>query len=115
MFSLDEIDFGSVAAQQETHLSSYFYRSGAFIQAGSVNTYLVLGAKGAGKSAIFKMLFELKNEVRSLKHPHIGINDEPQLREHWETLNNHKLSSSKVTLWRFYFASLIAYRLINEP
>ncbi|MCW1968445.1 MAG: hypothetical protein KIH69_010060, partial [Anaerolineae bacterium] len=33
----------------------------------------------------------------------------------WETLNNHKLSSSKVTLWRFYFASLIAYRLINEP
>lgn len=114
-FTLDDIEFGSISAQQETHLSDYFYRSGAFIQAGDRNTYLVLGAKGAGKSAIYKMLFELKKEIKSFALPHIGIADEPQLRDLWEILISNNLTKSKVNLWKFYFASLLADCLIKDP
>jgi predicted Ser/Thr protein kinase len=60
---LDKLDFGLGAAQQERHLGNYFYRSGAFKLACSDKIYLVLGAKGAGKSAIFRMLRELQSEI----------------------------------------------------
>jgi hypothetical protein len=104
---LESIDFGIGAAQQEQHLKSYFYRSGSFKLASSDKTYLILGAKGAGKSAIFQMLQELHREIPVFKHPNIWVADEPQLRDHWATLKNIGISSH-VTLWRFYVASLIA-------
>lgn len=104
---LDNIDFGLGAAQQEQHLRSYFYRSGSFALACSDKTYLILGAKGAGKSAIFRMFHELQSEVKILSKPNLWISDEPQPRDHWATLKEHGMTS-RVTLWRFYVASLLA-------
>ena len=104
---LETIDFGLGAAQQEKQLRNYFYRSGSFKLASSDKTYLVLGAKGAGKSAIFQMLQELQKEIPIFHPPNIWVADEPQLRDHWATLKNNGVSS-QITLWRFYVASLIA-------
>lgn len=50
--ALENVDFGLGAAQQEQQLKNYFYRSGSFKLACSEKTYLILGGKGAGKSAI---------------------------------------------------------------
>ncbi len=107
MSILEAVDFGLGAAQQEQQLRSYFYRSGSFKLACSDKTYLVLGAKGAGKSAIFRMLQELRTEIPILRSPNLWITDEPQLRDHWATLRKNDVAS-QVTLWRFYVASLIA-------
>jgi hypothetical protein len=104
---LGSIDFGSGAAQQEQHLTNYFYRSGSFNLAASEKTFLVLGAKGAGKSAIFRMLQELNAEIAVLQPPNHWIADEPQLRDHWDILVASGIKSQE-TLWRFYAASLIA-------
>ena len=101
------VDFGLGAAQQEQQLKSYFYRSGSFKLACSDKTYLILGAKGAGKSAIFRMLQELQQEILVLRSPNLWVADEPQLRDHWATLQKNDVSS-QITLWRFYVASLIA-------
>jgi ABC-type multidrug transport system ATPase subunit len=86
--TLEEIDFGLGAAQQEQQLKNYFYRSGSFKLASSDKTYLILGAKGAGKSAIFQMLQELHKEISVFRSPNIWIADEPQLRDHWATLKS---------------------------
>ena len=107
MSVLESIDFGLGAAQQEQQLKSYFYRSGSFKLASSDKTYLILGAKGAGKSAIFQMLQEFHREITVFHHPNIWVADEPQLRDHWATLKSNGITSY-VTLWRFYAASLIA-------
>src|SRR5947209_10789659 len=107
MADLEKIDFGLGAAQQEQHLTNYFYRSGSFKMAASGKTYLILGAKGAGKSAIFRMLQELRDEIEILKPPNLWIADEPQLREHWSMLQAQNITS-QIILWRFYVASLIA-------
>jgi hypothetical protein len=114
MSVLEKIDFGLGAAQQEQHLTNYFYRSGSFKLACSDKTYLVLGAKGAGKSAIFRMLQELHDEIDILKPPNMWIADEPQLREHWSMLQAQHITP-QITLWRFYTASLIAKLCLDHP
>lgn len=113
MADLDKIDFGLGAAQQEQHLTNYFYRSGSFKLACSDKTYLILGAKGAGKSAIFRMLQELHDEIDVLKPPNLWVADEPQLREHWSMLKAQQINS-QITLWRFYAASLIAKLCLDQ-
>jgi hypothetical protein len=112
MSNLDKIDFGIGAAQLERHLRDFFYRSTSFDLACSEKTYLILGPKGAGKSAIFQMLGELQNEIKTFRKPNLWVGDEPQLRDHWNTI--HAVTESKVALWRFYLASLIAERLLEE-
>jgi hypothetical protein len=113
MSTLDAIDFGLGAAQQEQHLKYYFYRSGSFKLACSEKTYLVLGAKGAGKSAIFKMFRELESEIPIFSSPNLWVSDEPLLRDHWATLQRANIHSL-ITLWRFYIASLIAKRCLED-
>ena len=113
VIELDKIDFGLGAAQQEQHLKQYFYRSGSFTLACSNKTYLILGAKGAGKSAIFWMFKELESDIKIFLRPNLWVSDEPQLRDHWATLQKHNMVS-QVTLWRFYVASLIAKRCLEE-
>jgi len=102
---LDKLDFGLGAAQQEQQLKQYFYRSGSFKLACSEKTYLILGAKGAGKSAIFRMFRELEREISIFALPNLWISDEPLLRDHWATLQKIGLQS-QVTLWRFYMATI---------
>lgn len=114
MSDLDRIDFGLGAAQQEQHLTNYFYRSGSFGLACSDKTYLILGPKGAGKSAIFRMLQELNQEIRILQPPNLWVADEPQLREHGSMLRGQQITSA-ITLWRFYVASLIAQVCLDQP
>ena len=113
MSALETIDFGLGAAQQEQQLRNYFYRSGSFKLATSDKTYLILGAKGAGKSAIFQMLQELHREIPVFRSPNLWVADEPQLRDHWATLKSIGISS-QVTLWRFYVASLIAKTCLEQ-
>jgi hypothetical protein len=111
MTDLARIDFGLGASQQEKHLSQFFYRSGAFEQATSDRIFLILGSKGAGKSAIFRMLKELHDEIPIFKPPNLWIADEPRLRDHNAVLGT--MSNSKVALWRFYIASLLARQVVE--
>lgn len=114
MASLDDIDFGVGAAHHEQHLANFFYRSGAFQAACSAKTYLILGAKGAGKSAIFRMLQELRDEIPLFQAPNLWLPDEPRLRDYAATLRGLQITSA-VTLWRFYVATLIIGACLAHP
>ena len=62
MSILDWIDFGKVSAERDDNLSSYFYDNGVLGNIiNSESGFLVLGRKGAGKTAIFKYLSENKS------------------------------------------------------
>ncbi|RXD02509.1 ATPase [Sphingomonas sp. UV9] len=52
---IDWIDFGQVSAERDENLSSYFFENGV-LQAAIDNSYrfLILGRKGAGKTAVFQ-------------------------------------------------------------
>ena len=79
MDDLEKIDFGFGAAQHDTNLNKYFYKSVAFDLACSDRIYLILGAKGAGKSAIYQMLHELEHTIAIFKKPNLWLCEEPKL------------------------------------
>lgn len=114
MSSLGLVDFGVGAAHHEQQLANFFYRSGAFQDACSAKTYLILGAKGAGKSAIFRMLQELRAEIALFQSPNLWLPDEPRLRDYAATLRRLGITSA-VTLWRFYVATLLIGACLSHP
>lgn len=60
---LDWIDFGKVSAERDDLLSSYFFDNGVLKSVtNSPTSFLVLGRKGAGKTAVFRYLTENPRE-----------------------------------------------------
>lgn len=56
---LDWINFGKVSAERDDNLSKYFYDNGVLKSVvNSKTSFLVLGRKGAGKTAVFRYLSE---------------------------------------------------------
>ena len=109
--SLSLLDFGRGAAQQEDNLREFFYRSGAYQQAVSGDIYLILGAKGAGKSAIFQRLKEEAGTIHTFREPSSMVADEPFIiRDLGPTMA--EVSQSRTNVWKLYFASLAAERIV---
>jgi hypothetical protein len=63
MSILDWIEFGKVSAERDDNLSAYFYDNGVLASAiRSPTAFLLLGRKGAGKTALFKYFEENRTE-----------------------------------------------------
>lgn len=57
------IDIGKISAERDDLLSEYFYDNGVLSRVlGSQSLFLILGRKGAGKTAVFKYLKENPHE-----------------------------------------------------
>ncbi|WP_374198843.1 P-loop ATPase, Sll1717 family [Janthinobacterium sp. UMAB-56] len=66
---LSWIDFGKVSAERDDLLSSYFFDNGVLQSVvSSPSSFLVLGRKGAGKTAVFRYLTENTKQF-------IGVDD----------------------------------------
>ena len=60
---LDWIDVGKVSAERDDLLSKYFFDNGVLKNViSSPSSFLILGRKGAGKTAVFKFLAENKDQ-----------------------------------------------------
>ncbi len=114
MSVLQKLDFGSGASEFEDNLKDFFYRSISFAQASSEKTFVIVGSKGAGKSAIFRMFGDLQGEVPIFQPPNLWLAEQPSLREHLHILASKSLPTTQVMLWRFYIATLVAQRLSEE-
>ena len=69
---LDWIDVGQVSAERDDHLSNYFYDNGVLRSiVDNPSAFLVLGRKGAGKTAVFRYFAE--NPKRFLKDEDILV------------------------------------------
>ena len=112
--SVNLLDFGAGAADHERSLSNYFYRSQAFERACDPDICLVLGEKGAGKSAIFLMMKEKSQGISEFRNQNFLVATTVNLREHFHLLRS-KLPGppSHVTLWKFYFASIAALTVLD--
>lgn len=59
---IDWIDFGQVSAERDSNLSSYFYDNGVLNSViKNRHQFLILGRKGAGKTAVFQHFSENPN------------------------------------------------------
>src|ERR1017187_9937714 len=111
---LNKLDFGTGASEQEKYLRTYFYRSLAFDKACEASTCLILGAKGSGKSAIFRIMSEDCQDIPEFKNPNIFIPLHAILRNDYLFLQTKIPSSVDYsTLWKFYFSTIIAFALVE--
>ncbi|WP_394423652.1 hypothetical protein [Vreelandella stevensii] len=54
---IEWIEFGKVSAERDENLSEYFFENGVLQEViNDKNSFLVLGRKGAGKTAVFQHL-----------------------------------------------------------
>lgn len=102
--SIKNVDFGRVDAEREDNLGDYFVETGVLDKISRGRKYVVLGRKGSGKTALFKLTTPAK-----LGHEVIALDyiDYP-----WEA---HKLvqeagmhaESAYVASWRFSFLAAV--------
>lgn len=111
---LENITLGTVAAERDTNLVDWFVSTLAFRRVTGGDISLVLGAKGTGKTAIYRVLVENQGFIEGLEEDMVtptsdiqGISDFHQLLRvaHGEPENYRQL-------WKLYFALLLGRRLL---
>lgn len=109
---LDNIDFGGYIAEQENSLSSYFQRTAVWESLKSGDADIIIGAKGSGKSALFRELLgqkESSDNIIILSAE--NVNDSPVFEtvlKEAEPLNEYEFKG----LWGIYLAAVIGNHLI---
>jgi len=112
---LESITFGKVAAERETNLVDWFVSTLAFRRVIGGDLSLVLGTKGTGKTAIYRVLVEKQGFIEGLEEDIIvpttdiqGISDFHQLLSVAQGA-----SENYRQLWKLYFAILLGGALIK--
>jgi hypothetical protein len=101
---LDWINFGKVSAERDDLLVKYFFDNGVLKSIiDSQSSFLILGRKGAGKTAVFKYLTENKNDFISNEDILIPLSFEDyNWNIHSLLTNNDKAESlSYKQSWKF--------------
>lgn len=77
LLSLPESAFGSIDALKDDLLHSCFERHEAYLNMQNFSKFLAIGKKGAGKTAIFKMMLDSKNKHYDVFTEGYNLNDYP--------------------------------------
>jgi hypothetical protein len=116
---LKSITFGERIAEEEVdELSSYFVETDQWRSIFAGNVDIVYGPKGAGKSAIYSLLLNRKQELAEESRRIIVIAAEnPRGATVFKELADRKLEITEqelYNLWKLYFLSLVADTLRKE-
>jgi len=101
---LDWVNFGKVSAERDENLAEYFYDNGVLKNIiSSPLSFLILGRKGAGKTAVFKYITEKKEDFLSEKDILVSLSfDDYNWNIHSLLQNNEKADSlSYRQSWKF--------------
>ncbi|ELZ18015.1 hypothetical protein C477_12442 [Haloterrigena salina JCM 13891] len=121
---LTELDFGSVNAESEEELAKRFVRTHSFNDISDGKKLIILGPKGSGKSAIFRLFTDYTDETRRIlgdgfpENTHIikatGGNDVRSIdtRSLKEMMKQDDFSYER--FWRIYIGLKTASRLGEE-
>lgn len=101
---LDWINFGKVSAERDDLLSSYFFDNGVLRSVtASPSSFLVLGRKGAGKTAVFRYLNENSAQFVGSDGIHVPLSFEDYNWSIHSLLTNEDKAESMLykQSWRF--------------
>jgi len=114
--SLDILNFGSIDAEND-NLLEYFYFTPVFEQILGGNIDLILGPKGAGKSAIFRTMVDLQGFCKGIEEKYLlPINDPNHFIQVLPKEDKSKIDQDYLRiLWKVYLSILIGKYLIESP
>ena len=120
---LDELKFGAVDSESETNLDKIFVQTQNFNEFLNPNTALLLGCKGAGKSALYRLFTTFEASARemadhSLNDTYIvagtGFKDLPEMDD-MQLLNSIDAKDiSPEAAWKIYIAYKIVHGLYKQ-
>ena len=116
MFELARIDLGKDEAEQDQRLREYFLKTANYLNAQSGQKTIVIGRKGSGKSAIFKLLQDELKEGGAIVIPitpdqyswsALKDYEEKGILPEQAHTNAWKLTLLCSVIWKFHDYSLI--------
>ena len=112
---LESINFGTVAAERDPNLVDWFVSTLVFRRVTGGDISLVLGAKGTGKTAIYRVLVENQGFIEGLEQDiMVPTSDIQGISDFHQLLSVAQGASENYRqLWRLYFAVLLAKALIQ--
>ena len=120
---LESLTFGSVDSESEDDLDRLFVRTGDFDKFLKKNVWLVLGAKGTGKSALFELFAKFESTARGLSGEALndvviatgtGFGDLSEITtEDIQGLKESNENFDHDRLWRLYIAVKAGLALKN--
>jgi energy-coupling factor transporter ATP-binding protein EcfA2 len=121
---LEELDFGSVDAESEEELAKLFVQTQDFTNISDEKKLLILGPKGSGKSAIFRLLTDYQREAKEFlgdKFPEDTYIIKATGGNDIQSVNDRSLGKlmredgfSYERFWRIYIGLKIASKLGTE-
>lgn len=109
MLELNKIDLGKDEAEQDERLKEYFLKTNTYEKSLSGAKTIIIGRKGSGKSAIFKLMSE------ELENSEIVIEITPD-QYSWSALKDYKEQGileeqAHTNAWKFTLLSSILWKL----
>jgi hypothetical protein len=121
--AMNALDFGSVNSETETDLDRLFVRTSDFDKFLQPNVWLVLGAKGTGKSALFELFTKFEDSAREMSGEALddvviaagtGFGDLTEIATGDMKLLKEEAGYDHDRLWRLYIAVKAGMALGDE-
>lgn len=120
---LNSLEFGSVDSESEANLDKIFIQTENFDEFLNPNTALLLGCKGAGKSALFRLFSKYETSARNMAKNRIddtylvsgiGFKDVPEMDD-MQLLNQIESGTiSSEAAWKIYITYKLVYSLYEN-
>lgn len=118
---LKDLDFGSVDAESEEELAKRFVQTQEFNQISDEDKLVILGPKGSGKSAIFRLFTDYTEETKEILDTDfpektyiikaLGGNDVKSVDDRSLEEIQNQSDFSYDTFWRIYIGLKVASKL----
>lgn len=120
---LNSLEFGSVDSESEENLDKIFIQTENFDEFLNPNTALLLGCKGAGKSALFRLFSKYESSARTMAKSRIdntflvsgiGFKDVSEMDD-MQLLNQIEAGTiSSEAAWKIYITYKLVYSLYEK-
>lgn len=112
---LRKIVIGSVNAEEDNNLEIYFYETPQYFDVITGRKSIVTGPKGAGKSAIFRILQKRQGHIPEVADKILLFIDNPDEMRELQKFTDAVYDPGKMAcLWETYIAAKIGERLISN-
>lgn len=114
--NLEELTFGNQVAENEaTSLAAYFVETQPWKKLYKGDVDVIFGTKGAGKSALYTLLLNKKDELYE-RNIFLISAEKPTGKTVFSDMSHEPPTEEKefVTLWKIYFCQLIVNWLIEN-
>ena len=113
---VESLDFGISAAEHEKDLANYFLETPVFLQVIKQSADIIVGDKGTGKSAIYRMLKDKSRNYPRLGNVRIVDGFNPSGESVFRRFSSRDIFEEEDyrNLWKYYIFVLAGLRVIKD-